>query len=469
MNGTYSSNSICSGRADSIRIHLFCNTNAGHIDSNNIRINGVLINRALYIHTYLSSSYTVNDIDLTHYPANPITGLAFGNNTIEDLDGNGYADAIAEGNTFYVTATFIYDTVSCFPFTSCSNQTMYIPAIGAKYNNECYTLENELHPNDDVRINKSLNGDAWYLYQTQAGTSIVTAPNDVLNQSEFIVTICANDYLQSWTPHGFNFDCPNADYTMNVKLPSGYSIDTLIGNGYLIDSIVGANSLHSSLFEYFPIYTDSTGCPHSKVDTLLPRPSFQEFYNHGDTTLVIDFGKIDTANCRDDQIFTLACMNIPLILACDTSKHVGYTDSVSFTLQYTCDPSCVECADELACGSTTLYNHPCGSCNAVPNTTNTLLNIFRTNVGYMNQNLPTYYTTSCTTSPELMLSQTDTVQNKSGINLNEAYQGDQVESIVVGSYSGNESIKSESIFSISDGLNSLINFSRIRSQNSSPY
>ncbi len=98
-NGTYSSDSICSGRADSLRIHLFCNTNAGHINPSTIRINNVLIDRTLYISTSFNPPYTVNNIDLTGYPAG-ITGQPFGPNTIQDLDGNGNADAIAEGNTF---------------------------------------------------------------------------------------------------------------------------------------------------------------------------------------------------------------------------------------------------------------------------------------------------------------------------------------------------------------------------------
>ncbi len=312
-----------------------------------------------------------------------------------------------------------------------------MPAVGAKYNNECYTLWKETSPYADERINKNLNNDADYSYLTTVGASTVTAPVDVLNESEFIVTICPGDYVQSWTPHGFNFDCPNADYTMSIRLPSGYFIDTLVGNGYLKDSIKYANSSHSNLYTYLPsiYYTDSTGCPRSKVDTLSPRPSFQELYT-SDTTLIINFGKLDTANCPPDQIYTLTCMNIPFILKCDTGKHVGYTATLSFTLQYTCDPSCADCADELDCGSTTIYNHPCGSCNAVPNTTNTLLSIFRTNTGYINQNLPKYYTTSCSTLDSAMIpTSADTGINRSGINLGAAYQGDQVETIVEGSYS----------------------------------
>jgi hypothetical protein len=127
------------GMSDSLRIYLATTAAAGHIDTSTIRINNVRIS-GTYITTYpYAGGLKVNEINLTHYPAG-INGHPFGSNTIQDLFGNGYADEIAERDTFYVTARFIYDTVSCFPFDQCGNTTTYLPSIGLKYNNECYSL-----------------------------------------------------------------------------------------------------------------------------------------------------------------------------------------------------------------------------------------------------------------------------------------------------------------------------------------
>jgi hypothetical protein len=429
---TYFATPPGNGRADSLRLFLGCNTLSGHIDNMSIKINDVPISTT-YITTRTDGIYTLTEIDLTHYPANPITGLAFGNNTIQDWDGNGYADAIAEGDGFNVTATFIYDTVSCFPFTQCPDgeATLSLPFIEAKYNNECFSIDTS-----DLRVNSNLlNMDAAYNYSTQSGASTMTTPNDIIFGSEFPMTICPS-YVQQWTPNGWGFDCPNAYFSMNVALPPGYSIDTN-DHSILQRFLADANSQHSNLYKYVPVYTDSGGCP-LKVDTIIPL--FQEYYNYPnihDTTLIISFGKLDTGDCGGNgSTFLLSCINIPMILACNPAQSAGYSDTVPFTFQYTCDSACAECADILTCGSTITYNHPCGICSSIPQTSDSLLTIFRTNTGYINQNLPAYYTRSCDSSPLIVPSIHDTLITKSGsvINLEAAYPGDQVETTVNGGY-----------------------------------
>jgi len=171
----------------------------------------------------------------------------------------------------------------------------------------------------------------------------------------------------------------------------------------------------------------------------LSHPLLQEFYS-ADTTLVINFGRVDSDNCGGDyaRAFLLSCINIPLIFDCDTAEHVAFIDTVSFTLQYTCDSACTNCSDILTCGTTTTYNHPCGSSVNIPYTKDSALTIFRTDLGYVNQKLPHYYTTSCSNSPDTIASIRDTLIDKADtiINTDAGYPGDQVETTIYGGYSG---------------------------------
>jgi len=426
--GSWYSNPPGNGRADSLRIYIGSTTAAGHIDTSTIRINNHRITGS-YITTRIDGFYTVNEINLVHYPANPTTGLAFGNNTIQDLDGYGYADAIAEKDTFYVTARFIYDTASCNQFTQCGNTTLYLPSTWAKYNNECFTL-----PRNDARVDTNITITASYQYAASSGASTITTPADILSNTEFPLTICPS-YAQQWQPLGFGFDCHHPYYSITVPLPANYRLDIADPSIGLVTA--DGNSHQSNLYDYLSTYTATGPCSHN-VETL-PHPLIRELYNGPDTTLTINFGRVDSDNCSNySQAYLLSCINIPLILACNPAIHNGYIDTVPFTLQYTCDSACSDCSDILTCNSTTTYNHPCGSSNTIPYTTNTDLSIFRTNLGYINQELPKYYTRTCSTADSAVIPTlpTDTLKDKSNtlINLDAGYPGDQVETIVEGGY-----------------------------------
>ncbi len=422
-------------RADSLRLYLYWNSGMGTIDTTSIKINGVAIGSSYY-QSYTNLGMNIIVIDLTKYPAGK-SGSPFGANTIQDLDGSGFADALADNNSFYVSATFRYDSTSCPSFAQCGGiKTFYLPAMYAIYNNQCFSLPYYRHK---LLSTDSLSIDASYEYQSASNTGItsVTAPSDVTNNNPaFNIDICPS-YSQVRNPGAFNFNCPKSYYYYSIPVPLGFHLN--FSSPELSYVAPGANHL-SGRYKYVPVLKDSGRCtaPHSYV---LNPPILIEHFHSDSTqdTVFVNFGKLPFNYCSNDsELNYLPCMNVPLVMNCgQMPPRYAYSNNsktISFTMGYSCDTGCIGCSNILSCGTTQTYPHCPGSCSSVPYT-DSAWTLQRTTLGYINQGWPHYYTTKCNSSPAVILNPiSDSLQNKSLVNLGSAYPGDQIQARINGGY-----------------------------------
>ncbi len=426
-------------RADSIRLYMFCNADMGHIDISTVKINGVSVSSV--VSGYTSSGKNIYVVDLPNFSAGP-HGVIFGNkNTLRDWSGCGSASSLAEGGSFDLTATFVYDTVNCPDFSACNpaSTTYMLPYVVSFYNNMCMTkyIHALTLPYDTLSLYEP---NAKYEYSYQAFASTLTPPTDVLDTTPFTVEICPS-FSQFWAPQGFHFDCKKGYYQINVNLPTGYHLYTGTGSGWR-DSTRHTTAQHSKAFSYDPLYITSGSCPQA-IDTLNPittdtnAPLFTEYYST--STLSIDLGALRLNHCDNNENAAdgLPCIDFPLIIDCSqiTNAYSRSADSITFSLQYVCDSGCSSCANTLACGKGYTFRHCDGGCTSIVSTDHDFT-FLRHTIGYKNQNIAladSFYTTCGINSIPLGLP--DTVENKPVINLYAAYPGDDVEEKVTGGFS----------------------------------
>jgi sugar lactone lactonase YvrE len=424
-------------RADSMKIYLYCNANVGKIDTLTIKLNDTNVWNSKYDTFYLNNGFNVYLIDLTKHPAGN-SGQPFGKHSIRDWNGKGYADQLAEGQSFKLSAKFIYDTLTCPPFSlvpCCAHY--YLPAVATTYNNQCFTLPSTPR----IPPESSLNPQAIYEFSYGSLLNIDTIPTDITDTNNpFLITICPN-FSQSWNPQGFNFDCPNGYYTLNLNLPKGYHLNAK--SNLWRDSTNTENSQHSNTYSYNPLYI-VTNC-NDDNDTLNPSiirdsinpPLFTE--NYLDSTLTINFGNLVQPGCNVAD--NLSCIDIPIVLDCSqiplNSLEKSRQNNFSYSMQYICDSGCSNCENILTEGNFFTNNHCDQFCTSVVPFTDPGWTFLRTNFGYINQKLPKYYTTSCvTTDSAVVPTIADALINNNILNLSAAYPADQVEAIVKGGYSG---------------------------------
>ncbi len=419
--------------ADSIRIYMYCEASVASLDISSFRINGIPISSSYCTH-YVAGAYNMYLIDMPKYPAG-LDGDTLGHNTLCDISGGGWADQLQQDSSFEITATIIYQT-TCPPFASCGSTTsFFLPGIATTCNNECHTLPylaNRFAPLS------SLDYSVYYRYLTEAETSTMTAPADIVQTSpNFSVNLCPN-YNQEWSPTGFAFDCPNPDYQITMAIDKGYHLDTtnhLVLTRYIYDSV---HLVRSNIYKYVTTFTVTppSGCSGSPV-TLAGPVTLQEFYT-STPYIVINFGKLPMSDCGVNYStpYNLPCFNVPMILDCagfpQATKYTNEDDNLSYTLQYVCDTAgCSSCADVLSCANTVTYHHCDGTCSSPPYTKQGWV-FERTNYGYINQDISlNHYYDSCGL---FNLVPANLIPDTLPIHLQSAYPGDQVEALVNGGF-----------------------------------
>ena len=416
-------------RLDSMRIYVYCNTLAGIIDVNSIKINDTVVLSSC-ISTYTSGGMNIYVIDLTKYPATH-HGHPFGINTISDMSGGGHADALAEDSSFYITANFIYDTISCPPYAQLAGPTTFdIPGIWVNYSNMCFT---KTYDRTLLLPFSSIKGDAEYLYSSNLNPkTYINAPSDIVGA--FNLTACP-DFNQNWSPTNFGFDCPNAYWTLVVPLPKGYHLNS--SSSELTPHSSSSDTNEPNIYNYYPPVYDISIC--SSDSFLMPQPLISEHFhiNSTEDTIFVNYGKLPISPCpsQNEAITNLPpCVNIPLTLDCsafpDTNIYTASDDILTFQLQYICDSGCSSCPNILTADTTLVYHHCNGTCTSIPYTDNGWI-FRRTNIGDSNVNPPTFYSTCNSPAyPNNAFLVKDTLP----LNYNAAYPGDQVEAQVNGGY-----------------------------------
>ncbi|HXB11843.1 MAG TPA: hypothetical protein VNZ45_07660, partial [Bacteroidia bacterium] len=365
---------------------------------------------------------TLYEIDLSQIAVQSGNWAPLGPNSLADLDGDGDIDDLTTTGQFTISFTYTYNSnpASCPAFSQCSSSNyMVLANFISKYNSECLDID----PSDNrVNNNLAIFPDQRYYYNESSIPSTLGLPPDVVAGQDFNADICAK-YGQQWSPVGVDFLCPHGYHNIHVVLPPGIHLNAVTppltsdGNGGF----------------YLPAITVTTNCGYPPT-MVIAQPDAKETPASGCTPGYIDInlGRIPVANCISvSQTYNLPCFNLPLVENCDggvCGTNFGY-DNMTYTLDYVCDPGCINCTDELTCAPGSTYHHCSGLCPGIPPYTSNSFQFKRTNLGTSDPNTTTYpnntayYDCTSTQTP---------LQTQTPINTAAAYPGDQIDANVSG-------------------------------------
>ena len=364
-------------------------------------------------------------------PNGPNGGLA-------DVDGDHQVDDLAEGKSFVLSFDYNY-SATCPPnFPIAGTNDNFSVSTCALYQNQCGTIPST--SNISTLYTGSLPYGKPYAYSNDGDVPpIFIAPTDVdatvPSTDHFNLTICP-EFIQTFQPYYFNFDCLGGFHRISVYLPPGYHLDI---SSPLLPLIINTDVINSC-------HPGTSTSPETVTAIVTEIPAGTA----GLADLCRGLVNIDIyphSGCNLYSYYKIDCFPLPLYLDCPSSYCSVVSgpstpaDQFRFTLSNICNPgSCPNCIDSLVTKTTETVHHcygPCapvsgfGTLNAAPND---LFTFFRSTFGKDNSSNTTIgYDCNYTGATEVLTPPYDVAP----IRTDAAYPGDEVQVKVNGTFGGN--------------------------------
>lgn len=275
----------------------------------NYRVNGISLDTSM-----VSLQNAIN----WHPPKNSTTTpgyhINFALNTIpgilDDLDGDGFYDDLAAGDTLKMTIQVAYPDFSELD-TECPLSILHnygLPQIS--WLTTCGELRTSIDGNS-YYLNRYM---AYNYPDQQTLADLIEEPVDFIEGQPETFTFCTG----SWNSNWLVMDCPANEYKGVINLPNGY---------HLNDATVTWFSSAGDSIEY----------------------TAAEIGNQ----VIIDGG--GRSNLPNNQNTWTGCFDVELILICPGSGGVEAQSTISWEMQYKCDDC--EILQRRVCASESVYNH----------------------------------------------------------------------------------------------------------------
>ncbi len=303
-----------------------------------------------------------------------------------DADGDGKMDDLYEGESFYISFDFNYNTSCPYPFTQTYRDNSggigksLLISTYTYYQNQCENLiyhasgttVYNYHVADIANIYTPTvpYPDAFYGYKDTEGPSALTGPSDAVAGQGFVFSFCPS-FSQEWIGTNYVFDCLNGKDRIHINLPAGYHLD------YSSSQLFSANSgNHTAEMELTAIagiqttlYDGGIGIGHKPKAVVTETPGvcigdgINVPYAYTSGYIDIDFSLLPLGS-------SLNCVFIPLVYTCDcpvvVTPPVGSSPSAAFTDNFTCELQYIccneSCLDVIAKKSTHIVHHSCSTC-----------------------------------------------------------------------------------------------------------
>jgi len=280
--GNHPTISICGQRSRTLRLN---NTSSVApildvgINFNTLNICGieeVLVNGVSVIGGYGPNAENRGEINFTNF----LTTDPDGPGGLEDLDGDGYFDDIAAGNSVPVTfmLSSICDVIETIGGTSCVFASCtYRPSARMFYKNSCGP--------ETYFTNYTT---AWSIQAHSTRTNTISAPANLSINQDFNVTYTHNfqNYFNSPSSN-----CSNYSFELKMALPGGVQFNSATWKGVSIPSdsmqVIGDT-----------LYISTQGLSHTNLTTNAPLT--MNFTNLICINDIIDWNPIIYGNCNDD-------------------------------------------------------------------------------------------------------------------------------------------------------------------------
>ena len=355
-----------------IKIILAVNNEFGTIDPTSFKLLQTAGDTLIHLPNYLTTVITGTGVDtgIIFYKIDfsllAVAGsdtIPFGENTLRDIDHDGYVDDLGENKSFILFFNYVYNDTCPDSFAIVNTSKDMVIQSGEKYNNQCGTLRyvstiDTIHATPFIMTDYS-NYTLLYHYQSGGATvsshATLSAPADVdesLNP-HINIHLCP-EFGQGWSPDNFEFKCTDGYHKVHIMLPPGFHLDT--------DTLLA----HSGYYDSITIVTNVTNACNnpSHLDTVLCHIHETPAVSC-DTAGYIDIEIYPNPLCKPYHTFHIPSFDVPLVFNCGTSvcPVINYPDSTSTfkdTVEYVCCPTCI---DKLTAASGFTYTHCNSGCN----------------------------------------------------------------------------------------------------------